>query len=76
MSDGGRVKAAWGAKAKIGGLVGKRRRARVQVLDSGKIAGVIELRASLPEQIGREIDVYKRQANKNNGGTKGTKGTK
>lgn len=55
MSDGGRVKAAWGAKAGMEGLVGKRRRARVQVLDSGKIAGVIELRASLPEQIGREI---------------------
>ena len=55
LSDGGRVKAAWGAKAKIGGLVGKRRGSRIQVLDSGKIAGVIVLRASLPEQIGREI---------------------
>ena len=55
MSDGGRVKAAWGAKVGMDGLVGKRRRARVQVLDPGKIAGVIELRASLPEQNGLEI---------------------
>ena len=49
------MKAAWGAKVGMDGLVGKRRRARVQVLDSGKIAGVIVLRASLPEQNGREI---------------------
>ena len=52
MSDGGRVKAAWGAKVGMDGLVGKRRRARVQVLDSGKIAGVIELGTSLPERNG------------------------
>ena len=68
MSDGGRVKAAWGAKAKIGGLVGKRRRARVQVLDSGKIAGVIELGTSLPKQNGwrfpatSEMEIAKRSA--------------
>ena len=55
LPDGGRVMAAWGAKVGMDGLVGKRRRARVQVLDSGKIAGVIELRASLPEQNGLEI---------------------
>ena len=44
-----------GSESRNGGAGGKAEGARVQVLDSGKIAGVIELRASLPEQIDREI---------------------